>query len=326
MDQSSSLDYLKWAKSALQDEAQAIIDASLKLDDSFCQVVDLILKTSGKVILTGLGKSGHVARKVSATLSSTGTSSVYLHPTEALHGDLGMISPEDCLIAIAFGGETKEVVEVAKFAKRLDVPVIALTGKKSSTLAALSDYILDGSVSKEACPLNLAPTSSSTVALALGDALAVTLMQARGFNQKDFALFHPSGSLGIRLSLVKDKMLSDFNSVSVNASFMEILDKMSSSNIGIIPVFKTQDSNTPLVGCITDGDLRRAIQRYSNSVLDKTAQDVMSLTPKTINENKLTMEALKIMEANHITSLFVVNQDQIPIGIIRMQTIIKAKG
>ena len=179
--------YTTWAISTLKEEAHAIENTANKIDKSFNDIVNTILHISGKVVLTGLGKSGHVARKISATLSSTGTPSVYLHPSEALHGDLGMISSQDCLIAIAFGGETAEVIEVVKFARRISVPVISITGKKDSTLYKLSDFILDGSVEKEACPLNLAPTSSSTVALALGDALAVTLMRAKGFDQKGFA-------------------------------------------------------------------------------------------------------------------------------------------
>jgi arabinose-5-phosphate isomerase len=270
---------ISWGQGALQDESQALLNASKRLDGNFEKAAKAILGSSGKVILTGMGKSGHVARKVAATLSSTGTSSFYVHPSEALHGDFGMIEKHDVLITIAFGGETREVVEVAKFARRLEVPVVAICGNPKSSLATLSDYFIDGNVEKEACPLNLAPTSSTTVALALGDALAITLMKARGFKEKDFVTFHPEGSLGRRLSTVSDHLrpVNILPYLEIGDEIHTILKNVTDNNFGIAVVLSDEKE---LLGVITDGDLRRAMLNHEAEVFHMKAGDLMSKYPQ----------------------------------------------
>jgi len=315
-----------WGKQVLVAEASALELASKRIGSSFSGAVSTILASKGKVIVTGLGKSGHVGRKVAATLSSTGTSSMFLHPSEALHGDFGAIQSGDCLIAIAYGGETHEVLEVARFARRVGVPIIALTGRGDSSLGTLAHHLLDASVVKEADPLNLAPTSSSTVAMALGDALAVALMRARGFTPQDFASLHPGGSLGRRLSLVRDHMFSGASlpKVGIHADFHRVLECVTQDNVGIVAVVDDQDY---LIGAISDGDLRRALLRLDASALLCNAGQLMSPKPKTIGDKSLAIDAVAMMNQYSISRLFVLSEDQPGrlSGLVRLQDLLAAK-
>lgn len=315
-------DSLDIARNVLRLEAEALQGAANSLNKTFLDASEVILNCSGKVIVTGLGKSGHVARKVAATLASTGTPAFFLHPAEGLHGDLGMLSEGDCLIAIAFGGETSETINVASFAKRRNLPVISITGKLDSTLAKISSFVLDGRVLREACPLNLAPTTSTTLAMALGDALAVTVMSLRGFEIHDFAVVHPAGSLGRRLSRVEDHMRQSVPSLQVGDDFHKVLQIVTSQNFGIAAVL----SGSKLVGAITDGDLRRALIEKQSDVFTCLASDLMSPEPKTIHSNALAIEALQFMEENRIGALFVLSNDSGNLrGIVRMFDLLEGK-
>lgn len=321
-----SLDLAAWGREALLIERDAIDAAAQRIDEAFAGAVQAILNARGKVVVTGLGKSGHVARKIASTLASTGTSAFFLHPTEALHGDFGMMQSNDCLIAIAFGGETQEVLEVARFARRTGLPVIGITGRVESTLAQLSHFVLDGSVEREADPLNLAPSASSTLAMALGDAIAVTLMRARGFSAADFASLHPGGSLGRKLSLVRDHMHTGqrIPKISSDAGFHAVLEGVTSQNFGIVAVV---DESGNLLGAISDGDLRRALLRLDGDALRQTAQELMTKSPKTISTTALALDALRIMNEKQITQLFVVDavSPRELKGIIRLHDLLAAK-
>ena len=326
LDLENKNEFVSWAAEALALEAREILEASKRLNGVFAEAASCVLECSGKAVLTGLGKSGHIAKKISSTFASTGTPSVYLHPTEALHGDFGMLGINDCLIAIAFWRRNKRILEVAKYARRLGVKIISITGNLNSSLAKLSHYVLDGSVSKEACPLNLAPTSSSTLALALGDALAVVLMKARGFGQRDFAALHPGGFIGLKLSLVREHMRqgADFPSVHENATFNEVLEKVAHPNFGIVAVL-SQEGN--MCGCITDGNLRRTLIRHGKETVDKRASEIMVTNPKTIDEYDLAIDALRKMEELKITSLFVRNSkmNNKVVGLVRLHDLNDAK-
>ncbi|MCX6127549.1 MAG: KpsF/GutQ family sugar-phosphate isomerase, partial [Proteobacteria bacterium] len=260
---------IRRGQEALREESSALLVTADRLDARFAQAVKLMQASTGKVVVCGLGKSGHVGRKIASTLASTGTAAFFLHPSEALHGDLGMLQSHDVLLVIAFGGETRETLEVAKFANRRRIPVLALTGKPQSSLAKIADVTLDGSVAREACPLNLAPTSSTTVAMAIGDALAIALMHARGFQEKDFARYHPDGSLGRQLSLVRDHMRSDLAPLALVDSFDRVIEVITAQNYGIAGVF---DQAGHLLGAITDGDLRRALKGTREQVFGMDAQ------------------------------------------------------
>lgn len=321
-------EFILWGREALDQEAKALSDTALKISETFQLAAETIIASQGKVVVTGLGKSGHVARKVAATLASTGTSAFFLHPSEALHGDFGMLQRSDCLLAIAYGGETNEVLEVCRFARRVGIPVVAITGKPESTLGRLAHFVLDGSVSREADPLNLAPTCSSTVAMALGDALAVSLMRAKGFTPQDFASLHPGGSLGRRLSLVKDHMHSGdkLPTVEATADFHTVLEAVTFHNFGITAVLGDRGS---LVGAISDGDLRRALLRLDAAALSCRARDLMSAKPKTIVDSALALDALALMNSGTrpFTSLFVTsaaNPDR-AIGLVRLHDLLAAK-
>lgn len=317
---------IDYGRQALTVEADALRRVADRLDERFARAVNVIQGCSGKVVVTGLGKSGHVGTKIASTLSSTGTSSLFLHPAEALHGDFGIIQPGDCLLAIAFGGETAEVLKVVEFARRSAIPVIAITGKSDSSLARLADHVLDGSIEREACPLNLAPTTSTTVALAIGDALAVTLMRARGFTSQDFARLHPEGSLGRKLSLVHQYMRS-FEAVAQigpETNFHDTLEAVTRNNFGIVAVL---DGAHRLIGAVTDGDVRRALLKHDARALSLKASDFMTTTPKTIDGSKLALDAIRIMEQYKITSLFVIESesDRTLRGLIRLHDLLDAK-
>jgi len=323
---SSKLEFISEGQRTLEMEANALLTASSRLGKDFSAAAAVILKSSGKVVLTGLGKSGHVARKVSATLASTGTPSFFLHPAEALHGDLGMLQQCDVLLAIAFGGETDEVIAVAKHAKRLGVPIISITGRLESSLGKMSDFVLNGSVEREVCPHNLAPTSSTTVAIGLGDALAMAIMTARGFSQVDFARLHPSGALGRKLATADDLMKSgdQLPTVGLSDSFHEVLEAVTRKNYGIVPVV---DRAGRLVGAISDGDIRRALLSKGASALALTAEAIMTRSPRTLFGKTLAVEAFRRMEEAQVTSLFVVqetNPSELT-GIVRMHDLLAAK-
>lgn len=322
----NSEEILGYGRQLLRQEAQALDHCAELLSESFSSAVTILAGGQGKVILTGLGKSGHVARKISATFSSTGTPSCFLHPAEALHGDLGMIGAGDILVALAHGGETQEVLDVVSFAKRRDLFVIGFTSKLESSLARLCDVTLTTAVSQEACPLGLAPTSSTTVAMALGDALAVCLMRIKGFKQEDFADVHPGGDLGRRLAAVADFMhpIETLSPIKISDSFHSILTKVTQNNFGIGAVMDRDDN---LVGVITDGDLRRGLLRYEGRVFDLRCKDLMSIHPKVTYPHALAIQAFHLMEKSNITSLFVVEADRPEklLGVIRLHDLLAAK-
>lgn len=316
---------LEWARRVLEIEAEAVRDLASRIGPEFERAVDLILKCEGKVVVTGVGKSGIIARKVASTLASTGTPAFFLHPTEALHGDLGMLEPRDCVLAISNSGETEELLQVLPVIKRQGNVLIVMTGNPSSTLARAADVVIDVKVKREACPLGLAPTASTTAALAMGDALAIALLQSRGFRVEDFARVHPKGALGKKLLLrVRDLMHTgeEFPGVQEEASMKEVLLEMTSKRLGVTGVL---DGDGRLVGVITDGDLRRALERYPD-LLERKAKDIMTRNPKGIEADALAAEALKRMEDYAITSLFVFERqgDEVPVGIIHLHDILRA--
>lgn len=317
---------LQEAKRVLDLEAQAILGLINRLDEKFEKAVELICECPGKVVVAGMGKSGHVARKIAATLSSTGTPAFFLHPAESSHGDLGVISQGDCLIIISYGGASNELQDLISFATRKGLPLIAMTGNQSSQLAQAATVSLDISVEKEACPLELAPTSSSTATLALGDALAMAALKQKGFKEEDFAEYHPGGKLGRRLlTRVKDLMHDNggLPVVQLTSSMKQVVGVMTGSDVrGVAGVV---DSNGHLVGVITDGDIRRHLEKNKNP-LEASVEELMSARPKTIDQNELAVKALFIMEQFSIQSLFAINSEtKKPEGLIHLQDLIRAK-
>lgn len=316
-------DILKTAREVLSIEAEAIEAVKERLDDNFRKMIACLIDIKGKVILTGMGKSGIIARKISSTLASTGTPSFFMHPAEASHGDLGMVSKEDAIIALSNSGETSELIAILPSVKLIGAVIIGLSGNRNSRLAALSDFFFDVSVKKEACPYNLAPTASTTVQLAIGDALAVSLLKERGFMEEDFARLHPGGSIGKKFLKVTDIMHKgkEMPLVSENASLKEAIIEMNSKRLGLTGVV---DINNRLCGIIVDGDLRRALAESQESIKEKRAMDVMTRNPKTILKDALAINALKKMEESKITSLFAVESesDESPAGVIHIHDIV----
>jgi arabinose-5-phosphate isomerase len=292
------------ARRVLRIEAQALNDLLARLDSSFDRAVELLLACKGRVVVTGMGKSGLIGRKISATLSSTGTPSFFLHPAEALHGDLGMLARGDALLAISYGGETPEILNLLEALKRLEISMVTLTGNPKSTLAGASEVVLDVSVKEEACSLNLAPTASTTVAMAMGDALAIALLDRHGFQRDDFAALHPAGRLGQKLLRVEHLMHSGdaVPRVSPETPMPATFHEMSAKKLGMTTV-TTPDGN--LLGILTDGDLRRLMEKHGGATLSMTAGDCMVRTPQTISPDLLASEALNLMEKKKITSLVV---------------------
>jgi arabinose-5-phosphate isomerase len=306
------------ARRVLRIEADAINDLLARLDSSFNRAVELLLSCKGRVVVTGMGKSGLVGRKISGTLSSTGTPSFFLHPADALHGDLGMLARGDSLLAISYGGETPEILNLLEALKRLEVPIVTITGNLKSTLATASEVVLDASVKEEACSLNLAPTASTTVAMALGDALAVALLDRRGFQPDDFAALHPAGRLGKKLLRVEHLMHSGdaLPRVSPETPMPTTFHEMSAKKLGMTTV-TTADGE--LAGILTDGDLRRLMEKHGGAALSMTAGDCMVHTPQTIGPNLLASEALNIMEKKKITSIVVVDPgSQKVVGVVHL--------
>jgi arabinose-5-phosphate isomerase len=315
---------LQLARETLDIEAEALMGLKSRLDARFSQAVLMMLNVKGRVVVTGMGKSGHIGSKIAATLASTGTPAMFVHPGEASHGDLGMIKAIDVVLAISNSGESDELVSILPVLKRQGVPLIAMTGGMSSALAQHADVVLDSSVSKEACPLNLAPTASTTAQLALGDALAVALLDARGFKAEDFARSHPGGSLGRRLlTHVSDVMRKDDQVPSVlpGASFSELMREMSRKGLGASAIV---DESQNILGIFTDGDLRRLIEN-GQDLRSLLAQDVMHAHPRTVNQNALAVEAAELMEQFKITSVLVVNDAGQLSGALNSNDLMRAK-
>lgn len=312
------------ARKVLQIEADAVQALVERVDDQFVAAVEALRVCTGRVVVTGMGKSGQICRKIAATLASTGTPALFLHPAEGAHGDLGVLTRDDVVLAISQSGETEELSRILPSLKRLGVPIIAFTGRPASTLAKASNVVLDTSVAEEACPLGLAPTSSTTATLALGDALAVALLDARGFRSEDFARLHPAGALGRKLLLrVEDLMVTgdDVPRVSDTTSMREAILEITGKKLGMTAV---EDDAGELVGVITDGDLRRALQE-SGDLLARPAVEVMTAGPKTVSAGALAVEAIQIMESHKITSLFVLDEHGAHVvGAIHMHHLISA--
>ena len=313
------------AKRVLKVEAEAILDLSERIDENFSRAVELLLHCKGKVILMGMGKSGLIGQKIASTFASTGTPAFFLHPAEGANGDFGMVAKEDVVIVISKSGETREMIEVLPLIKRYGNRLITLTGNLKSTLAKASDVCLNIDVKEEACPLGLAPTASTTVTLALGDALAVTLMEEKGFKKEDFALLHPGGTLGKKLLLKVDDLIhvgEDFPMVSEKALMKDVIFEITSKRLGVTGVC---NKDGDLVGVITDGDLRRALEKCDD-LLQREASEVMTTNPKWIEKGALAAKAVQRMEEYSITSLFVFNQigDKVPVGIIHLHDLLKA--
>ena len=313
------------AKRVLEIEREAIQTLSEKIDDNFVKVVDLLHQCKGKVIVIGIGKSGIVSQKIASTFACTGTPAFFLHPAEGIHGDIGMISKGDVVLAISNSGESQEIIQLLPLIKRWGIPLIVMTGKPGSVLAKGGDVVLDTGVKEEACPLGLVPTASTTATLAMGDALALALLEKRGFREDDFAILHPGGALGRKLLLrVEDLMHKggEIPLIQEDTLMKEGLLEMTSKRLGVTGIC---DKEGRLVGIVTDGDLRRALESEDN-ILNRRAGTMMTKSPKTIGENDLAAKALHSMEEFSITSLFVLAEDDSgrPIGIVHMHDLLKA--
>lgn len=318
-----SNDFIATARRVLELEARTLSELVATVDHNFTHACEHLLACRGRVIVTGMGKSGHIGNKIAATLASTGTPSFFVHPAEASHGDLGMITSDDAVIALSNSGETGEVLAILPVIKRKGALLIGVTGRADSTLARLADIHLLVAAREEACPLNLAPTSSTTAALAMGDALAIALLEARGFTAEDFALSHPGGALGRRLLLtVNDVMHSGerLPTVSSNASLSQALLEMTRKGLGMTTVIDEQDR---LAGVFTDGDLRRMLDRGID-VRQAAITEVMSINPITITSGRLAAEALQIMESRKINGLIVCDEQQRPLGALNMHDLLRA--
>jgi arabinose-5-phosphate isomerase len=307
---------LTLARKVLQTEAAAILALEHRIDDNFARAVTLIRNCKGRVIVTGMGKSGIICRKIAATLASTGTPAFFLHPAEAVHGDLGVIQADDVVIAMSYSGETEELTRVLETLKRIGAPLIALTGDVASTLAHSADVALDCSVSEEACPMNLVPTASTTAALAMGDALAMTVLVDKGFKPEDFANLHPGGKLGKRLMRVEQLMNAGeaLPVVQLHAAMRDVIYEMSRKKLGMTSVV---EKDGRLAGIITDGDLRRKMSTTPN-ILDLAARDVMTPNPVALPLSTLAVEALAVMEQRKITSIVVIDADRRVEGVVHL--------
>ncbi len=311
------------AKAVFKIEADSILKLQERINGNLQEALNIILKSKGRVIVTGMGKSGLVGRKIAATLSSTGTPSYFLHPAESTHGDSGIITREDVVIAISNSGETSELLNLLPLIKRFEVPLICMVGKTNSTLAQKSDVVFDISVEKEACPLGKAPTASTTATLAMGDAIAVCLLKQRGFSEEDFLLYHPSGTLGKGiLYSVKELMIQDQNLpiAKEDEHFLSVVEFISQKKLGCAIIV---NNNNQMTGILTDGDIRRTLLKHSD-VSNLITKDVMSKNPKTISENELAAKALAIMEKYSITSIAVCDHNMVPSGLIHIHDLLKA--
>jgi arabinose-5-phosphate isomerase len=320
--------HLAEIQNLLRIESDAIAQTATRLDPSQVEpVVELLAGCEGKVVLLGVGKSGIIAQKIAATMTSAGTAALYLHPSEAVHGGLGIVQGDDVVIVLSNSGETEEIVALLPYLKNRDVTIVAIVGNLNSTLARRADFLLDASVDKEACPLNLAPTTSTTVALAIGDALAMTVMKVKGLTSNDFAVNHPAGRLGKRLTLrVGDLMHRDGENptIATGSSWVEVVRAISKGGLGAVCVV---DASGQLAGIITDGDLRRAIEQTSHeSLANLTGDDFMTRKPVVATPELLAFDALRLMEdrPSQISVLPVVNEDQVCVGLIRVHDIVRS--
>lgn len=317
------MNFCKLGLAVIETEAQAVFELTQKIDAQFEKACETLLACKGRIVVTGMGKSGHIANKIASTLASTGSPSFFMHPGEASHGDLGMITQQDVVIAISHSGNTHEIITLLPLLKRLEIPLIALTGHCESVLAKQADIHLDVSVKQEACPLGLAPTTSTTVALVMGDALAIALLQARGFSAEDFALSHPGGSLGKRLLLRIDELChknDDLPLISESATVCEALIEVTNKKLGMTCVV---DQHGRLQGVYTDGDIRRTLtQNYDINTTQ--LKEVMTKNCRTIPLGMLAAEALAIMHKHSITSLVVINTDNKPYGVLHLHDLLKA--
>jgi len=308
---------LETARKVLEIEAKALAELPSRLDQRFIQAVETLYACRGRVVVTGMGKSGLIGQKISATLSSTGTPSFFLHPAEALHGDLGSLVRHDVLVALSYSGETEELLRLLDTVKRLSIPLILFTGSPASSLGQASDVVIDVGIHEEACPLGLAPTASTTAMLAMGDALAMALLEKRGFNEEDYAALHPAGGLGFKLRRVENVMHggSQMPRVKPQTQMPDVIYEMSKKGLGLATVV---DDGDRLLGFISDGDLRRFIEREGNKALGLTAADCMTRSPSTIGRKELATRALSLMEARKITALPVVDSSGKLEGVVHI--------
>ena len=319
--------HIQNALAVLDIEQEAIKNLILDLEknqiENFEQTIESLISCKGRIVVTGMGKSGHIANKIAATLASTGSPAFFVHPAELSHGDFGMLTSDDVMLALSFSGETEELKTLLIQIKRLGIKLISITGNESSTIAQNSDVVLFVRVEKEACPLNLAPTASTTATLALGDAIAITLMQAKNFTREDFAKSHPGGSLGKKLIKVKDIMRQEkeIPLVKDEENFKNILNEINTKKLGFTIV---QSNDSKLLGVITDGDIRRAFLKYQNDIDKKLAKEIMSLNPRTIDKDDLAVSALKIMEDFRISDLIVTDKMNKLIGIVDLKDLLRA--
>lgn len=311
---------LDFARTVLKTEADAIRNLIPTLDENFIIAVEKILGCKGRVVVTGMGKSGIIGKKIAATLASTGTPSLFMHPADAIHGDLGMIMKGDIVIALSHSGETAEILNLLKTLHRIDITLISMVGNVNSKLAANSDVVLKVIIDHEACPLDLAPSASTTASLAMGDALALVLLKQRGFSEEDFIRFHPGGKLGKKLMKVQELMISGDNLplISVNTLMKDAIYEISSKGLGVTLV---ADENNLIVGIITDGDLRRAIEK-DPLMLQKKSEIFMTLNPKSVKKDELVIHCVKVMDKMRITALAVTDNNNHPIGVLKIQDII----
>jgi len=311
------------AKNVLSIEAESLQALKEKINEDFLKAVEIIHNSKGRVVVTGMGKSGLVGRKITATLASTGTPSFFMHPAEASHGDLGMVTEDDVVIAISNSGETDEVVRLIPFLKYFNVKLIALTGNPQSTLAKQADAVVDVSVKEEACPFGFIPTASTTATLAMGDALAVALIMRNGFKKEDFAFFHPGGSLGKRMLTKVKELMHTGDELPVSYPDTVMLDavlEITSKRLGVVVIV---NENKKILGIITDGDVRRGVQRYGKELFELKASQIMTINPKTINEEELAAVALSTMQKYSITSLVVPDSEGTLKGLIHIHDILK---
>jgi len=313
-------------KRVLAIEARAIEELIGRIDMRFAEAVDTLHDSKGRVVVTGMGKSGLIGKKISATFASTGTPSFFLHPAEGIHGDIGMVMREDAVLMISNSGETGEIIALLPTFKRMNLRLICLTGRPLSTLARNSDVVLDVSVKEEACPMNLVPTASTTVTLAMGDALAVALLEKRGFKEEDFALFHPGGTIGRRLLLTVGEMMhtgADIPMVDEESTMKDVICVITSKKLGMTTVV---DQDKRLTGIITDGDLRRLLEKETGKgtdILKLRAKEVMTRNPKVLHKGALAVSAVQIMETHSITSLVILDNDRTVSGIIHLHDLLK---
>ena len=317
-------DLIDQAKNILRIEAEAVSALINRIDEAFAEAVDIMSLCTGKIVVTGMGKSGLIGKKIAATLASTGSPALFLNPAEGSHGDVGMVSKGDVVLAISNSGETEEIIRILPTLKRLDIRIIAMTGNSQSVLTKISDVSLDVSVKEEACPMGLAPTASTTATLAMGDALAITLLNKKGFTEEDFAFFHPGGNLGRKLLLTVEDLMHTGEAVpSVHSGTLmkKAIIEISSKRLGITSVV---DDNNKLLGVITDGDLRREIEKRGSDFFSLRAGDIMTHRPKTITKNMLAAKAVSLMEKNSITVLIVADEKDNIEGVIHLHDLLKS--